>query len=156
MIHVMDMEIIDRILEIAESKGLKQQELESLCALAKGRVSKWKDGSGEPTATQIARIADALHVPVRTLIDGREEPANLTPEQRHILTMVESLDYQEAVHRLMRGLETQKAQPTPKDRPGQIITHLATIGSNLSPNANPDPKPETKGSRKKPAGQETR
>lgn len=108
MMQVIEMEIIARILEIAAAQGHTQQELERICALAQGRVSRWKEGKGEPTGTQLARIADTLRVPVRTLIDGAEDRPSLTAEQERILELVDVIGYQDALRRLMQPIDAKK------------------------------------------------
>lgn len=61
--------MVEKIVLIGKSRGLNQQQIEAAVGLSSGRISKWKDGIGEPTASQALDLARALNVPVEFLID---------------------------------------------------------------------------------------
>jgi transcriptional regulator with XRE-family HTH domain len=63
MIQLIAMPFVEKITKLAKEKGWTQQDLEVNCGLARGKMSKWKE-SGEPTASQAIRIANALGVTV--------------------------------------------------------------------------------------------
>ena len=94
--------MIDKIVATIEGSGLSQAAVERMCGLSNSRISKWKDGVGEPTASQILRIADLLKVPVRFLIDdAMTEPAQETDEtERRILWIARSIGYERALKRM--------------------------------------------------------
>jgi transcriptional regulator with XRE-family HTH domain len=87
------MDFIDRLLKVLDARGLDQGELESACKLPHGRITKWKKGTGEPTAAQAARIARELDVSMEWLIEGLGEmtrgPAGteLTADQKTVLAL---------------------------------------------------------------------
>lgn len=82
--------MLDKLMSSLTERGLDQDELEVLAGLAKGRITKWKDGQGEPSARQAVRIAKALNVDVVWLIDDEktEPTARLTRDEEMILGAV--------------------------------------------------------------------
>ncbi len=87
------MNVIEKMVVLAKRKGLDQGELEQLAGLPKGRISKWKGGTGSPTVKQAVRIARELGVDVGFLLDdSRSEPAEpLTPGERGLLAVYREL-----------------------------------------------------------------
>jgi transcriptional regulator with XRE-family HTH domain len=67
------MKMLEKIEEARKRIDLKQAELERAAFLAQGRISKWKDEKGEPSARQLLRIADILGVSMRWLVDDDME-----------------------------------------------------------------------------------
>lgn len=116
--------VIDRIEKLRIGRGLEQQEVESLAALGKGRYSKWKNGTGEPTARQALRIARLFGVPVEWLADddAPEDPPVavplLSPDEERIIDVVRSLELsrKDAIRRLAGvgvSVDLQKAKGRP-------------------------------------------
>ena len=108
------MKMIDRIGKLLDEKGIDQGELESMAGLSFGRISKWKAGTGEPTAAQALRMARVLNVPLEWLVDdsaGEEIPPPMPydriSEQRDVLKYLDDLGYEEMRRRiLMTPLKT--------------------------------------------------
>jgi transcriptional regulator with XRE-family HTH domain len=94
--------VAQRIEKVLSKRHLSQAELEQLAGLAKGRVSKWASGQGEPTARQALRIARVLGVPVEWLADDTApgeppEPAPAPPpplseDERYVLEVFRALE----------------------------------------------------------------
>jgi transcriptional regulator with XRE-family HTH domain len=149
MAQVRDMEIISRILKIADAQGHNQQELERLVGLPHGRISRWKDGKGEPTGTQLARIADALRVPIRSLIDDQAEPDRLSEDDLRILEIVRHLGYVDAMRRLLKAETQQAPSDSVRTRPiGPLaigpITSVPFDGDDVHGKAPAKPKTPTR------------
>jgi transcriptional regulator with XRE-family HTH domain len=66
---------VQKIIRALKSRGYSQEAYESRVGLAKGRLSKWSSGQGEPTASQAWRIAGDLALDITYLLDPEvEEP----------------------------------------------------------------------------------
>lgn len=73
------MDMLDKILVAMDERGLDQDELERRAKLPKGRISKWKKGTGRIAAKQALAIARVLKVSLESLIDESSE-VNLLSE----------------------------------------------------------------------------
>lgn len=99
--------MIEKIVETIEARGFKQAQVERSCGLSTNKISKWKNKEGEPTASQIFRIAAYLDVPVRFLVD--DSVASPDPEISHdemvIVELVRALALprEEAMRRLVNA-----------------------------------------------------
>jgi transcriptional regulator with XRE-family HTH domain len=60
--------IRERIRDARLAAGLTQVELAERCDLTQGAISQMENGEGSPRVTTLIRIADALNVPLHTLI----------------------------------------------------------------------------------------
>lgn len=115
------MDMIDKIVMLADLKGWDQGEFESLVPLPKGRISKWKSGTGEPTASQALQMARLLNVTVEFLIDPKQdqpvapEIMSLSEDERAVIDLYHALqlDRREA----MRRLASPSPQPNVVYRP---------------------------------------
>jgi transcriptional regulator with XRE-family HTH domain len=70
---------IDRILR---DRRWSQADLQRAAGLAETRMSKWRAGQGEPSASQALRIARAINVPLEWLVNDEapdEPPAAAEP-----------------------------------------------------------------------------
>jgi transcriptional regulator with XRE-family HTH domain len=133
------MKMVEKILRLIDDRNLSQAEVERLCGLSSARITKWKDGVGEPTATQIMRIADLLKVPIRYLVDDSlaTPEAEVSATQRRILELAELVGYDVALRRIaMVGHETQSPLGA-EGRPGAAKT---TIIRNDKPKESARPK----------------
>ncbi len=114
------MNVIEKMVVLAKRKGLDQGELEQLAGLPKGRISKWKGGTGSPTVKQAVRIARELGVDVGYLLnDAQAEPApELSPGERSVLNVYRALrlSEEEAVTRLVAPLAGRPPRPSPPPR----------------------------------------
>ncbi len=112
--------MIAKMVMLAGRKHLDQGELEQLAGLPKGRISKWKGGTGSPTVKQAVRIARVLDVDIGYLLDDAQaEPApELTPGERSVLNVYRALrlSEEEAVTRLVAPLAGRPPTPLPPPR----------------------------------------
>jgi transcriptional regulator with XRE-family HTH domain len=112
------MDMVDKLVMLAEARGWDQGEVESRAGLARGRISKWKADQGEPSAKQALRLARLFQVPVEFLVDDEQnEPPSsaakvaLADDERAIIDLYHDLDLdkKEAVKRLATPLATGQA-----------------------------------------------
>jgi transcriptional regulator with XRE-family HTH domain len=99
------MDVLERILEIAESRGLGQLELERLAGLPTNRISKYKSGQGRLTVEHAARMASVLGVSLDTL-SPPPPAAPLPDDDAELLLRVWKalgISADEAVRRLSAG-----------------------------------------------------
>lgn len=61
--------MIEKIVALAQRKGVSQAAVERAAGLSENRISKWKNNEGEPTFRQIVRIAEFLDCSVSYLAD---------------------------------------------------------------------------------------
>lgn len=108
--------MLKKLIMTLEKRGIDQCELETLAGLAKGRISKWKDGQGEPTASQSARIARVLGIDPAWLIDDEmtEPPRELFTEAEQLVAgafRTSGLRPDEAFAALMAAARQKQAEP---------------------------------------------
>ena len=65
----MSTKTLEKLLEAMRKAGMRQGELERVAGLASNRIAKWKNGQGKLDAQEALRLAKALGVDVRWLID---------------------------------------------------------------------------------------
>lgn len=82
------MTIIERILDTAEKKGIKQVDIAKLINKGTAQITSWKQRGCNPPAEYIPAIAELLGVTVGWLMTGKEETEIILPEQEQQL-----LDY---------------------------------------------------------------
>lgn len=87
--------MLEKIQTLIRAKGLTQKEVEAQLGFPENRISKWMNGTGEPSASQTWRLARALGVSAEYLLnDDVDDPANdtgLTEDERYILRTVRSI-----------------------------------------------------------------
>ena len=90
------MRTIDRILELASERGIKQKFINELVNGYRGKVTEWKNGKSTPSDEELIIIAEFFQVSVAYLKGEtnkkKETPAILTDGERdkqmaNILTM---------------------------------------------------------------------
>lgn len=89
--HIRAMKMIEKITLALADRGLTQRGLEQRAGLSENRISKWKDGTGEPTARQALLMARLLGLPLEYLVDDDQEevPAaspGMTADERAVLS----------------------------------------------------------------------
>ena len=103
--HLVAMNAVLKIEQLRRALGLDQAELESMTGLARGRISKWASGQGEPTIRQAHRLAAALGTSVDYLADeSATEPVarpSVDPKIAGILEIVHELGPDIARRRLL-------------------------------------------------------
>ena len=87
------MTIIERILETADTKGIKQSEIAQVTGKDKSVVTNWRKRNCNPPAEYIPPIAELLGVSITWLMTGVEEKSNikLPPEEMELLTAYRQL-----------------------------------------------------------------
>jgi len=70
------MDIINRILKLSKEKGIKEQDLCRFLGLSNSGIYHWKNGKGEPSATQIIKLAECLEVSENYLLKGEDLQEN--------------------------------------------------------------------------------
>lgn len=110
--------MIDKILLTLDARGMNQSELEALAGLPPSRISRWKAGTGEPTASQTGRIARALNVSVEYLVfdDIGTTEEDHSEEVAKILWLAEKLGYEMAIRRLIDATVITSPVPTIEER----------------------------------------
>ena len=93
------MNVIERILEEAQRKGMTQSGLERAAGLAAARIAKWKSGVGEPSFSEAIRIASVLGVSLNHLAGLHDEP-RLDDDERAIMLIVRSIGAADSIRRL--------------------------------------------------------
>lgn len=116
----MGMTMIEKIADLIRARGFTQDEVERRCGLAKNRITKWKEGTGEPTARQALLLADLFGVPFRFLVDdGMAEPDHgFTEAQRQLMFVAEPIGYERAAKIILRSL-AENVPPTAASRPAR-------------------------------------
>lgn len=95
------LEILDRIVSLADRRGFTQERLEEAAGLPRNRLSKWKR-SGEPSARQLRQIAKTLGTTMEVFLEGGDLDAiGFHSEMDHILFLVKKLGAEEALYRLL-------------------------------------------------------
>ena len=96
------MTIIERILEIAEQKNIKQVEIANLLNKGTSQITSWKQRGCNPPAEYIPAIAELLNVSINYLMTGAEENENaLTQDERELLENFRSISKSEQKELLM-------------------------------------------------------
>lgn len=124
-----NMKMLEKICNLIAERGLTQDGLERGVKLARNRISKWKDGKGEPTARQLYRIARALGVSMEYLVDDdvqrpSERPA-MTGDEEMVWHLVRKLGVDLAIRRLML---TESDPGVPRLQPGKMFTKQVEAG----------------------------
>lgn len=106
--------MLEKILETAKNRGLTQNELERVSGLAKGRISKWKGGQGEPGWDDVLKVAGYLNLPLTYLADDSATkstaPEPIPEEVRLLNSIITRLGPEESLKRLLN--EPGAAKPT--------------------------------------------
>ena len=82
------MQFGDRLRELREDKGLRQEDVAALFGFGKSTVSQWENGKSEPEYDIVLKLADYFDVTTDYLL-GRssipyiklQAPENATPEE---------------------------------------------------------------------------
>jgi transcriptional regulator with XRE-family HTH domain len=99
------MNMIDKILRRLEEMDMDQGELES----AANRISKWKGGTGEPTASQAFKMARVLRLSLDYLLDDaiEEQVIEDVNLRSRVLWLAEQITYETAIKRLTLAPESR-------------------------------------------------
>ena len=109
------MTIIERILETAEQKGIKQVDIAKLINKGTAQITSWKKRECNPPAEFIPPIAELLNVSIQWLMTGEEETERgLTTEEQKMLTLYRRLDQKD--RREIVGIIDLKLQQDERER----------------------------------------
>ena len=87
------MTIIERILETAEQKGIKQADIAKLIDKGTAQITSWKKRGCNPPAEYIPAIAELLNVSVEWLMTGTEkEESILSDDEKELLCNYRKLE----------------------------------------------------------------
>jgi transcriptional regulator with XRE-family HTH domain len=128
--HLDGMTMLEKIILLLDEKGWSQTALERATGLSRDRISKWKNGQGEPTARNARDIARVLGVPVDYLVDeGRTEREErpLSEAEATALKLVRTLELRE--EEVIRRLYRRARQPMNVPPGGGITPPGAMPGS---------------------------
>jgi len=85
--------INERIRELRELKGFKQEDIASMIKVTTQTYYKWESGKTEPKASQIKMLASALGVSINAIFSNEEIATN--DETRLKIQETEKLDDEE-------------------------------------------------------------
>ena len=96
------MNIIERILHVAELKKIKQSDIAKHIGKNNNQITSWKERNCNPPAEYIPAIAELLNVSINYLMTGAEENNNaLTQDERELLENFRSISEREQKEILM-------------------------------------------------------
>lgn len=101
------MTIIERILETADKKGIKQNQIAQATGKDKSVVTNWRKRNCNPPAEYIPAIAQLLNVSLEWLITGSETPAlsyAFSEDKQRLLTYYDQCN-QEGKERIIEQAE---------------------------------------------------
>lgn len=138
--------MVQKLDSLLKVRGIKQAAFERSVMLSENRISKWKNGQGEPSATEALRMARSLQVPVEWLIDdaqGEPAPTEFGEWERSVIALINALGLER--QEVLRRLATAPSVP-PARSVDQPITadprSLPPAGPSIPPGA-PVYKPPT-------------
>lgn len=116
------MTIIERILETAEIKGIKQADIAKLIEKGTAQITSWKKRGCNPPAEYIPPIAELLEVSISWLMTGAEEGAEPLPEdEKNLLNNYRKLEQRDKKE--IQALINYKLQ---QNKPEGIILNSKT------------------------------
>jgi transcriptional regulator with XRE-family HTH domain len=116
------MKMVEKLDLALKEKGWTQTAFERAAMLSENRISKWKNGAGEPTAKQALRMARLLGLPYDFLIDDDQDKPGLLPlsdREKQIWDVVRTIGVDEAWRRLLQPLVGAVPEPA---RPSVVLT----------------------------------
>jgi transcriptional regulator with XRE-family HTH domain len=130
--------MVQKLDELLKLRGIKQAAFERSTLLSENRISKWKNGQGEPSATEALRMARALRVSLEWLIDDEsDEPPReeLTAGDARLLWAVRALglDAEEALRLIDRGRAMPAAPKSPGAPQKPEVIQTSKQGEGSSP-----------------------
>lgn len=79
------MSIIERILTIAEEKGIKQIEIAKKIEKDTSIITNWRKRNCNPPAEYLPQIAELLNVSISYLLTGKEENTTFTHDEINLI-----------------------------------------------------------------------
>ena len=109
------MTMVEKLSALLRSKGLTQSAFEAKALLSENRISKWKNGTGEPSAKEALRMARILEVPLEYLVDDEEDdpaPYRETQRDRQLREIIRLYGADQVYRRLIEvGVAPALGQP---------------------------------------------
>ena len=100
------MDIVERIKEKSEKKGINIATLEKKLGIGNGVIRRWKDR--KPGAEQVYKVAICLNTTVEWLLTGKESD-NLTPEEQLLVNHYRRAD-ERGKRYIMRTAEAESME----------------------------------------------
>lgn len=75
------MEIIERILTVAENKRIKQADIAKALGKGTSLITNWKNRGTTPPAEELFKISELLEVSIEFLITGKEKEPGTAPSE---------------------------------------------------------------------------
>lgn len=89
------MTIIERILQTAEKKDIKQSTIAKHIGKNNNQVTSWKERNCNPPAELLPPIAELLGVSIQWLMTGEEQAGELPTEEKELLNEYRQLPPEE-------------------------------------------------------------
>ena len=83
------MEIIKRIVNLMDSKGISAHKLEVSAGLSISSIQAWKNGKAKPSVEAIKKIAEYFNVSTDYLLLGVK--TTLTEEEKQLVSLISQL-----------------------------------------------------------------
>jgi transcriptional regulator with XRE-family HTH domain len=90
-----------------QRRDLTQADFSRITGLSTGIISNWINGSREPTARSIARVAQGLRLDETDVLRAAgliEEPGEETPEIRALIRLLRRIDLRPDRYRTLRAI----------------------------------------------------
>ena len=95
----MEKETVERILDLAKKKGVKQSFLSDLIGGYRGKITDWKNGKSKPSSKDLELISDFFGVSVNYLLTGKNDKQadknteqELSEQAMRVAELFDSLD----------------------------------------------------------------
>ena len=110
------MEIIERILTVAENKKIKQADIAKALGKGTSLITNWKNRGTTPPAEELLKISEFLDVSIEFLITGTErEPGTALREDKQQL-----LDYYDAANPEGQNRIREQAKLLSREHPSNL------------------------------------
>lgn len=129
--------MVEKLVRLLEDRGISQAAFERSTLLSANRISKWKGGTGEATASEALRIARALRVSFEWLADDAAEwppREEITADEARLLWAIRALrlDAEEALRLINQASSAPPAlKSTIPQKPD--VTQTSAGPGNSSP-----------------------
>lgn len=89
------MTIIERIIQLADDRGIRKAELYKTCGIPQSTFSTWTVANANSIPSEyVPKIAEFLHISCDELLTGERNMIDLPENQSRLLTEFEKLDWE--------------------------------------------------------------
>lgn len=89
------MTIIERIIRLADDRGIRKAELYKTCGIPQSTFSTWTVANASSIPSEyVPKIAEFLHISCDELLTGKRSTADLPENQARLLAEFEKLDWE--------------------------------------------------------------